>query len=81
VPVCALEEIASADAVIIGTPTRFGSLCGQMRPFFDATGKLWGAGALVGKPGSVFTSSATQHGGQDSTVLPVHTPPCSTTGW
>ena len=73
VPVCTLEELGSADAVIIGTPTRFGNMCGQMRQFLDATGKLWGAGALVGKPGSVFTSSATQHGGQESTILSVHT--------
>jgi NAD(P)H dehydrogenase (quinone) len=73
VPVCTMEELASADAVIIGTPTRFGNMCGQMRQFFDATGKLWGSGALVGKPGSVFTSSATQHGGQESTILSVHT--------
>lgn len=73
VPVCTMEELASADAVIIGTPTRFGNMCGQMRQFFDSTGKLWGAGALVGKPGSVFTSSATQHGGQEATLLSVHT--------
>ncbi|MDD1706268.1 MAG: NAD(P)H:quinone oxidoreductase [Methanoregulaceae archaeon] len=73
VPVCTIEELGEADAVIFGTPTRFGNMCGQMRQFFDATGKLWGAGALVGKPGSVFTSSATQHGGQESTILSVHT--------
>ena len=72
VPVCTMEELASADGIIIGTPTRFGNMCGQMRQFLDATGKLWSAGALVGKPGSVFTSSATQHGGQESTILSVH---------
>jgi NAD(P)H dehydrogenase (quinone) len=72
IPVCTMEELAAADAVIFGTPTRFGNMCGQMRQFFDATGRLWGAGALVGKPGSVFTSSATQHGGQESTLLSVH---------
>jgi NAD(P)H dehydrogenase (quinone) len=71
-PVCTMEELQGADAVIFGTPTRFGNMCGQMRQFFDATGRLWGAGALVGKPGSVFTSSATQHGGQESTILSVH---------
>lgn len=73
VPFCTMEELGAADAVIFGTPTRFGNMCGQMRQFFDATGRLWGAGALVGKPGSVFTSSATQHGGQESTLLSVHT--------
>ena len=73
IPVCSMEELGAADAVIFGTPTRYGNMCGQMRQFFDATGKLWVAGALVGKPGSVFTSSATQHGGQESTILSVHT--------
>ena len=69
VPVCTVDELASADAVIFGTPTRFGNMCGQMRQFLDATGQLWAQGALVGKVGSVFTSSATQHGGQESTIL------------
>ncbi|MCB2149406.1 MAG: NAD(P)H:quinone oxidoreductase [Deltaproteobacteria bacterium] len=73
VPVCTVEELASADAVIFGTPTRFGNMCGQMRQFLDATGQLWAQGALVGKVGSVFTSSATQHGGQESTILSFHT--------
>lgn len=73
VPVCTTEQLAHADAVIFGTPTRFGNMCGQMRQFFDATGGIWKAGALVGKVGSVFTSSATQHGGQESTLLSVHT--------
>ena len=72
VPICTLEELASADAIIIGTPTRFGNMCGQMRQFLDATGQLWTKGALVGKVGSVFTSSATQHGGQESTILSFH---------
>ena len=72
VPVCKVEELASADAVIFGTPTRFGNMCGQMRQFLDATGQLWATGALVGKVGSVFTSSATQHGGQESTILSFH---------
>lgn len=72
VPVCTVEELASADAVIFGTPTRFGNMCGQMRQFLDATGQLWAKGALVGKVGSVFTSSATQHGGQESTILSFH---------
>jgi NAD(P)H dehydrogenase (quinone) len=72
VPVCKLEELVSADAIIFGTPTRFGNMCGQMRQFLDATGGLWAKGALVGKVGSVFTSSATQHGGQESTILSFH---------
>lgn len=72
VPICTVEELASADAVIFGTPTRFGNMCGQMRQFLDATGQLWANGALVGKVGSVFTSSATQHGGQESTILSFH---------
>jgi len=72
VPVCTVEELASADAIIFGTPTRFGNMCGQMRQFLDATGQLWAQGALVGKVGSVFTSTATQHGGQESTILSFH---------
>ena len=72
VPVCSVDDLSSADAVIFGTPTRFGNMCGQMRQFLDATGQLWAQGALVGKVGSVFTSSATQHGGQESTILSFH---------
>jgi len=72
VPVCTIDELASADAIIFGTPTRFGNMCGQMRQFLDATGQLWVKGSLVGKVGSVFTSSATQHGGQESTILSFH---------
>src|SRR3989337_335109 len=73
IPVCSVDELGSADAIIFGTPTRFGNMCGQMRQFLDATGQLWVKGALVGKVGSVFTSSATQHGGQESTILSFHT--------
>jgi len=72
VPICKVEELASADAIIFGTPTRFGNMCGQMRQFLDATGQLWAKGALIGKVGSAFTSSATQHGGQESTILSFH---------
>ncbi|HEX9079221.1 MAG TPA: NAD(P)H:quinone oxidoreductase [Desulfuromonadaceae bacterium] len=72
VPICTVEELAAADAIIFGTPTRFGNMCGQMRQFLDATGQLWLKGALVGKVGSVFTSSNTQHGGQESTILSFH---------
>lgn len=69
VPVCAVDELGEADAIIFGTPTRFGNMAGQMRQFLDATGGLWAGGRLIGKVGSVFTSSATQHGGQESTIL------------
>jgi NAD(P)H dehydrogenase (quinone) len=72
VPLCSMDELAAADAVIFGTPTRFGNMCGQMRQFLDATGQLWLKGSLVGKAGSVFTSSNTQHGGQESTLLSFH---------
>jgi NAD(P)H dehydrogenase (quinone) len=72
IPICTVDELASADAIIFGTPTRYGNMCAQMRAFFDATGPLWAKGALVGKVGSVFTSSATQHGGQESTILSFH---------
>jgi NAD(P)H dehydrogenase (quinone) len=71
-PICTMDELASADAIIFGTPTRFGNMCGQMRQFLDATGGLWAKGALVGKVGSVFTSTGTQHGGQESTILSFH---------
>lgn len=73
IPICTLDELADADAVIFGTPTRFGNMCAQMRQFLDATGQLWVSGALVGKAGSVITSSNTQHGGQESTILSFHT--------
>jgi NAD(P)H dehydrogenase (quinone) len=72
VPVCTVKELGEADAVIFGTPTRFGNMCGQMRQFLDATGQLWMEGALAGKAGSVITSSSTQHGGQESTILTFH---------
>jgi len=73
VPIATVDELPSADALIFGTPTRFGNMCGQMRQFLDATGPLWAKGSLVGKVGSVFTSSNTQHGGQESTILSFHT--------
>lgn len=69
VPICTIDELGEADAIIFGTPTRFGNMCGQMRQFLDATGQLWMNGALVGKAGSVITSTNTQHGGQESTIL------------
>lgn len=73
VPVIAPQQLAEADAIIFGTPTRFGNMAAQMRNFLDQTGKLWLEGSLVGKVGSVFTSTATQHGGQESTILSFHT--------
>jgi NAD(P)H dehydrogenase (quinone) len=72
IPVIQPEVLESADAIVFGTPTRFGNMCGQMRQFLDSTGQLWAKGALVGKVGSVFTSSATQHGGQETTILTFH---------
>ncbi|MBN1595947.1 NAD(P)H:quinone oxidoreductase [candidate division FCPU426 bacterium] len=69
VPFITVEELGKADAVIFGTPTRFGNMCGQMRQFLDATSQLWMNGSLVGKIAGVFTSTATQHGGQESTLL------------
>jgi NAD(P)H dehydrogenase (quinone) len=72
VPICQIGELEEYDAVILGTPTRFGNMCGQMKQFIDAAGGLWSRDAMVGKVGSVFTSSATQHGGQESTILSFH---------
>jgi NAD(P)H dehydrogenase (quinone) len=73
VPVIQPEQLAEADAIIFGAPTRFGNMCAQMRNFLDQTGGLWAKGQLIGKVGSVFTSTATQHGGQESTILSFHT--------
>ncbi len=72
-PVATVDELPSYDAIIVGTPTRFGNMAAQMKNFLDQTGGLWFTGKLVGKVGSVFTSSATQHGGQESTILSTHT--------
>jgi NAD(P)H dehydrogenase (quinone) len=68
-PVAAVEELPEYDGIIFGTPTRFGNMTAQMRNFLDRTGGLWASDALVGKVGSVLTSSNTQHGGQESTIL------------
>ncbi|MBU0910221.1 MAG: NAD(P)H:quinone oxidoreductase [Proteobacteria bacterium] len=73
IPVCTVEELGSADAVIFATPTKFGNMCDQMQQFLDATGKLWMSGALVGKAGSVIASFNTQHGAQETTILSFHT--------
>lgn len=72
VPVAQADQLAEADAIVFGTPTRFGNMAAQMRNFLDQTGGLWGSGALVGKVGSVFTSTATQHGGQETTITSFH---------
>lgn len=68
-PVATVDELPEYDAIVFGTPTRFGNMAAQMRNFLDQTGGLWARGALIGKVGSVFTSTATQHGGQESTIL------------
>ena len=70
--VATTEELPGYDAIIFGTPTRFGNMAAQMRNFLDQTGKLWMEGALIGKPASVFTSTATQHGGQETTITSFH---------
>jgi NAD(P)H dehydrogenase (quinone) len=70
-PIATIDELAGYDAIIFGTPTRFGNMTAQMRNFLDQAGGLWMEGKLIGKVGSVFTSSATQHGGQESTILTV----------
>ena len=72
-PIAAPGDLADFDAVVFGTPTRFGNMCAQMRNFLDQTGGLWMSGALIGKVGSVFTSTATQHGGQETTLTSFHT--------
>ncbi len=71
-PVATVDELADYDGIIFGSPTRFGNMCAQMRNFLDQTGKQWMSGALVGKVGSVFTSTATQHGGQETTITSFH---------
>ncbi|HEX3097745.1 MAG TPA: NAD(P)H:quinone oxidoreductase [Usitatibacter sp.] len=71
-PIATIEELAGYDGIVFGTPTRFGNMAGQMKSFLDQAGGLWMKGALVGKAAAVFTSSATQHGGQESTILTFH---------
>ena len=72
-PVAQPAELADYDAIVFGTPTRYGNMCAQMRNFLDQTGGLWLKGALNGKVGSVFASTATQHGGQETTLTSFHT--------
>lgn len=71
-PIATVQELPEYDAIIFGTGTRYGNMTSQMKNFIDQTGSLWASGALVGKVGSVFASSATQHGGQESTILTFH---------
>ena len=73
VPVAKVDQLSDAHAVIFGTPTRFGNMAAQMRNFLDQTGPLWLKGALIGKIGSVFASTGTQHGGQETTITSFHT--------
>jgi NAD(P)H dehydrogenase (quinone) len=73
IPVMKPEQLVEGDAIIFGTPTRFGNMCAQMRNFLDQTGKLWVQGALINKVGSVFASTGTQHGGQETTITSFHT--------
>ena len=72
IPVASVDQLADAHAIIFGTPTRFGNMAAQMRNFLDQTGGLWMKGGLVGKVGSVFASTATQHGGQETTITSFH---------
>jgi len=72
IPVVSMEELADYDLLFFGSPTRFGNMIGQMRMFLDSTGPLWSKNALTGKVGSCFTSSGTQHGGQESTILSMY---------
>lgn len=71
-PIAAVAELPDYDAIIFGTPTRYGNMTAQMKNFIDQTGSLWVKGTLIGKVGSVFTSTASQHGGQESTILTFH---------
>jgi NAD(P)H dehydrogenase (quinone) len=73
IPTIQPKQLAEADAILFGTPTRFGNMAAQMRAMLDATGGLWKNGALVGKVGSVFASTASQHGGQETTITSFHT--------
>jgi NAD(P)H dehydrogenase (quinone) len=73
IPAAKVDQLPEAHAIIFGTPTRFGNMAAQMRNFLDQTGKLWAQGSLIGKVGSVFASTATQHGGQETTITSFHT--------
>lgn len=72
-PIATNDALTEADAIFLGTPTRYGAACAQMQTFLDSTGQLWATGALIGKIGSAFTSTASQHGGQETTLVHLHT--------
>lgn len=72
-PVAVPDQLTQADAIVFGTPTRFGNMCAQMRNFLDQTGKLWAQGALIGKVAGAFTCTGSQHGGQETTITSFHT--------
>jgi NAD(P)H dehydrogenase (quinone) len=73
IPIATVDQLADANAIIFGTPTRFGNMAAQMRNFLDQTGGLWAKGSLIGKVGSVFASTGSQHGGQETTLTSFHT--------
>jgi NAD(P)H dehydrogenase (quinone) len=72
IPICTLEDLAESDSIFLGAPTYLGNMCAQMQQFLSSLGRLWREDALVGKVGSAFTSSASQHGGQEAALLHVH---------
>jgi NAD(P)H dehydrogenase (quinone) len=72
VPICSMDDLKDADAIFFGAPTYFGSMCSQMQQFLESLGKLWSDGVLTGKLGSAFTSSASQHGGQEAALLGIY---------
>jgi NAD(P)H dehydrogenase (quinone) len=72
IPICSIEDLKSADVIFFGAPTYLGSMCAQMQQFLDSLGTLWKEGTLVGKVGSAFTASASQHGGQEMALIGIH---------
>lgn len=74
VPVCTLDDLRQADGVLFGSPTRFGNMTAQMKLLFDGMGALWGRGEMEGKPAGVFTSTASMHGGQETTLFTMYAP-------
>ena len=74
IPVCTLDDLREADGVLFGSPTRFGNMAGQLKLLFDAMGPLWGKGEMEGKPAAAFTSTATVHGGQETTLYSMYAP-------
>jgi len=74
VPVCTVDDLRQADGVVFGSPTRYGNMTAQMKQLFDATAELWMNGEMEGKPAGVFTSTASTHGGQETTLLTMMAP-------